>query len=100
MPDGVSDPPKPFLEPRIGERVAPRQAANKRRAVNVSVDEALLVDARALKINISRTLEEALYAKVHAEKVRRFQEENREAFESYNRFIAENGLWINEYRES
>lgn len=96
MTDGVSDSPKRWTGPRIGGRAA---TGGKKRAVNVSVDESLLAEARDLKINLSQTLEEVLQGKVRDEKIRRFQEENREAFESYNRFIEEHGLWIDEYRE-
>jgi antitoxin CcdA len=95
MTDGVSDPPKPFRGPRIGG-TAPR---SRKRAVNVSLDEALLADAKALGINLSCTLEKALRDKVHAEKVRRFQEEGRAAFESYNRFIAKHGIFGEEFQD-
>jgi antitoxin CcdA len=62
----------------------------KRRA-NVTVDGKLLVEAKALGINLSETLETSLRAKVKEEGGRRWLEENREAIESFNRYVNEHG---------
>ncbi|GAA0559529.1 hypothetical protein GCM10008942_05010 [Rhizomicrobium electricum] len=67
--------------------------------MNVSVDAALLAEAKALGLNLSQTLEDELRRKVHDEKVRRFKEESREAIEAHNRFIEENGIWSEKYRQ-
>jgi antitoxin CcdA len=69
-----------------------------RRPTNVSLDAALVDQARSLDINISRACEEGLERTVREERKRRFIEENKEAFEEYNRFIAENGLPLAKYR--
>jgi antitoxin CcdA len=74
------------------------QKPRPRKATNVSLDAELLAEARALGINLSRTLEERLAELVKAERTRRWQEENRAAIESMNRFTEENGVFGEEYR--
>jgi antitoxin CcdA len=69
-----------------------------RRPTNLSLDARLVEEARELGINLSRASEDALAREVKAERERRFKEENREAFEEYNRFIAEHGLPLERYR--
>jgi antitoxin CcdA len=69
-----------------------------RKATNVTVDAELLAEARALGINLSRTLEERLLELVKAERIRRWQEENRASIESMNRFIEKYGIFGEEFR--
>ena len=70
-----------------------------RKAVNLSVDANLVAEARALDLNLSRTLEEALRTSVREEKARRWQEENAEAIRLSNEELEKNGLWSDEYRQ-
>jgi antitoxin CcdA len=58
----------------------------KRRA-NVTVDSALLAEAKALGINLSQTLETGL----RDEMARRWLDENRAAIESFNKYVNEHG---------
>jgi antitoxin CcdA len=69
-----------------------------RKATNVTLDSALLEEARALGINLSRTLEERLLELVKAERIKRWQEENRASIESMNRLIEEEGIFGEEFR--
>jgi antitoxin CcdA len=80
--------------PRIGMPPKP----GRKRAVNVAIDENILSEARAQGINLSQLLEDNLRDRVRAEKVKCWQEESREAIKSYNRFIAEHGIWSKKYR--
>ena len=64
-----------------------------KRATNITADAELLDEAKSYGINLSRTFQEALEAKVKAERARRWLEENREAIESYNRHIEEHGTF-------
>jgi antitoxin CcdA len=89
MSSGFSDEQRPW---RQAEKRGPK------RAVNVSVDAALLVEAKALGLNLSQACEEAIRQKVREEKIRRFQDESREAIESHNKFIEENGIWSEKLR--
>ena len=74
-------------------------AARPKRAVNVSVDAEILEIAKHMEINLSQVLEGELRKRVREERVRRFQEEHREAIDSYNQFIAKHGIWSEKYRK-
>lgn len=71
----------------------------RKQAANVSIRSDLLRLARVKKINLSKTLKESL------ERIRKKQdnqawiEENREAVEAANRFVAERGLWSDGLRQ-
>jgi len=70
-----------------------------KRATNLSVDAALLDEARALRINLSQTFEEGLREAVRRGKTARWLEENRAALLAYNVWVAENGLPLAAYRQ-
>lgn len=79
-------------------RMIARQISSiPRRAVNLTLDAALVADAEALGMNLSRAVEEALRAKVSAEKGRRWAEENREAIKATNARVEREGLWSDDY---
>lgn len=64
-----------------------------RKAVNLSLDAALVAEARDLDLNLSRTVEEGLRERVREEKARRWREENAEAIRQANEELKQNGLW-------
>ncbi|MDB5704817.1 MAG: Post-segregation antitoxin (ccd killing mechanism protein) encoded by the plasmid [Sphingomonas bacterium] len=70
-----------------------------RRAANISLDSALIDDAKELGINISRACEEGLAKQIAEERGRRWLEENRAAIESSNAWVAEHGLPLAKYRQ-
>jgi antitoxin CcdA len=70
-----------------------------RRATNVSLDEQMVADAKALGINVSRACEVGLDAEIRAERGRRWIEENREANKAYTKYIEEYGLPLERYRQ-
>jgi len=90
---GLSDPPRQFRD-----TAAKSGKAALKRAVNVSVDANILDMAKAMNINLSQTLEDALRKRTQDERDRRFQDEHREAIEAHNRFIEKNGIWSKKYR--
>lgn len=63
-----------------------------RRATSMTLDAALLDEARALGVNLSRAAEEGILSQVRAERARRWNEENAEAIADYNKWIEENGI--------
>jgi antitoxin CcdA len=63
-----------------------------RRATSMTLDAALLDEARALGVNLSRAAQEGILAQVRSERARRWKEENAEAIAEYNRWIEENGI--------
>jgi antitoxin CcdA len=81
-----------------GGRVGQRPKAGRKRAVNVTVAEDVLADAKRLGMNISQVLEDELRKRVAEEKTRRWQEENRETIEAHNRFIEKHGIFGEEFR--
>jgi len=69
-----------------------------RRAANLSIDSALLDEAKELHINISQAAELGIRRVLAAEKAKRWTEENAEVVRSTNEYIARNGLPLREYR--
>ena len=80
-------------------RIRDEYAAYGKRATNVSVNQRLLEDAKVLDINLSATLERALEAEVRARKRERWLQENREAIEGYNTWVAEQGVFSPMFRK-
>jgi antitoxin CcdA len=70
-----------------------------RKSTNLSLDAQLVADAKAMGLNLSETAERAIAEAVREERVRRWQEENREAIEATNRYVEEHGLPLAEYRQ-
>lgn len=64
-----------------------------KKPTNLSLNSDLLVKARALGINLSASLEEALEAIVRRRLQEQWLEENREAIESYNEHVETNGVF-------
>ena len=69
-----------------------------RKSANLTLDKTLAEEARSLGINLSRAAEDGIAKAVKAEKERRWREENAEAIKSYNEWIEENGLPLEDYR--
>jgi antitoxin CcdA len=76
-----------------------RAETKNRKAANLSIDEAVLADAKALGINVSRAAETGIAEAVRKEKGRRWLEENREALESSNAWVEKHGLPLAKYRQ-
>lgn len=76
-----------------------RKESSGRKAANLSIDAAVLADAKALDINVSRAAETGIAEAVRAEKNRRWLEENREALLYFNEWVEEHGLPLDKYRQ-
>ena len=70
-----------------------------KKATNLSVNSDLLKKSRALDINLSATLEQALQAKLAELGAEEWASENRKAIKSYNDFVEEHGCFGEEYKE-
>ncbi len=70
-----------------------------KRATNLTVDTALLDEARGLGINLSATFEASLREAVRQQKAAQWLEENRAALHSSNEWIEKNGLPLEKYRQ-
>ena len=69
------------------DRKAPKQAAN------LSINRDLLKAARQSGVNLSAVLEEALVYRVAEAKRAAWLRDNAAAIDSYNSFVAENGVF-------
>ena len=70
-----------------------------RKSANVSLAANLVAEAKALDINLSRACEAGLEAALKQERKRRWQEENREAADASNAWVAKHGLPLARYRQ-
>ena len=78
--------------------MATKISDDRRRSTNVTLSERLVAEAKENGINVSRACEEGLAAAVKAEKERRWREENRQAIDSWNKYVAEHGLPLAKFR--
>ena len=79
---------------RIGSRMA-----GSKRAVNLSVDAEILAAAKAQGLNLSQVLEEELRQRTKETREKKWQEENREFVDSYNRLIERAGVFGEEFQD-
>lgn len=73
-------------------------ASGKRKPVNLSLDTGVVEAARQAGINLSQVSEAALRDAAHRDREQRWKEENREALESWARWIQEHGSPLDRYR--
>ncbi len=69
-----------------------------RAKVNLSIEAAVVREARNLGVNMSRVAEAAIAEAARLERNRRWREENREALEAYAREIEREGPALARYR--
>ncbi len=70
-----------------------------KKPTNLSVNSDLLAKTRALKINLSATLEQALESQLAQAEAAKWAEENKAAIRAYNDFVDKNGCFGDEFRE-
>ena len=73
-------------------------AQSSRKSLKLSIDLRLIEEARALGIDIGHAAETGLAKAIAAEKTRRWQEENKDAIESWNDYVRRNGLPLAKHR--
>lgn len=71
---------------------------SRARATNVSLDAALVAEAKALGISISQASNRGLEHAVKTARAERWLEANTEALESSNAWLRANGLPLEKYR--
>ncbi|MGI4877498.1 MAG: type II toxin-antitoxin system CcdA family antitoxin [Janthinobacterium lividum] len=76
-----------------------RNSAGPKRPTNVSLDAALVNDARALGVNVSAACEAGLRQELKAAREAAWREENRDAITAYNASIEANGVPLAQYRQ-
>lgn len=76
-----------------------RKVSDKpRKATNVSINEALLAEARMLKINVSKAAESGLVLALAEKRAELWLAENRAALDSSNAYVEQHGLPLAQYR--
>ena len=70
-----------------------------RKPANLSLDSALVLAAKELKINLSRAAEDGLRRAVSEARVAQWKAENAEAIASSNAYVEEFGLPLEQYRQ-
>ena len=70
-----------------------------KKSANLSINSDLLMKSKALNINLSSTLEQALKIKLSEAEGSRWREDNKKAIKVYNDLIEEQGCFSDEYRE-
>lgn len=76
------------------ERVKPRK-----RAVNLTIDAALVEEAKAAGLNLSEELRQALEKALREHRLRKARDEHRPAIEAHNQFVEAHGLLSDEWRK-
>ena len=74
------------------------KSTRRKRAVNLSIDEALLKEAKAAGTNLSALLEVSLDKLLRAGREQKWREENSDATVSMNDYVRKHGLWADKYR--
>lgn len=70
----------------------------KKKATNISINSELLEKAKKYKINISANVEKTLEELIRQYEIQNWEKENKDAIDSYNQRIAQNGLLSDEIR--
>lgn len=70
-----------------------------KKSTSMTVDRAVLEEARRLGINISQAAESGVMAAIHAERARLWKQENAGAIADYNAFVEANGLPLAKFRK-
>lgn len=69
-----------------------------KKATNLSINSDLLNKSKALNINLSATLEQALKTKLAETKAEHWKQENKRAIRAYSDMVDEQGLFADEHR--
>lgn len=70
-----------------------------RKATNLSLDGALVEEAKQLGINLSRACEDGLRKEISAERGRRWQDDNAAGIAASNAYVEKHGLPLEKYRQ-
>ena len=71
----------------------PYNSEAPKKAANLSINSDLLSQARALNVNLSATLEQALIETLRQKRQEQWLAENCEAIEAYNSHVEEHGVF-------
>lgn len=72
--------------------------STRRKAVNLTIDQDVLLAAREHKLNLSRLLEETLRAELQSLTQDEWRRRNKEAIDAYNTRVANRGVFSDKIR--
>lgn len=78
--------------------ITPKKRGTRAARVNLTLDQALVDEAKVLGVSISQASNQGLTAAVKTARWARWLEENKPALDSYNDWVAKNGLPLAKYR--
>lgn len=67
---------------------------NKRRAINLTINEEIVREAKALKLNTSKAAEAGIISDIKQARAEEWLRENKTAIQAYNEEIKERGLLL------
>jgi antitoxin CcdA len=77
----------------------PARVNAAKRATNVSLPGHMVDEAKRLGINVSQACETGLQEQVRKALGEEWKRQNRQAIESWNKWVAKNGMPYDEYRQ-
>lgn len=77
----------------------PSRFSGTKKPTNVSLPSDMVSEAKRLGINVSQACEMGLANILREAQKEEWKRENREAIESWNKWVAENGLPLAKYRQ-
>lgn len=72
--------------------------SSRRKAVNLTIDQDVLLAAREHKLNLSKILEETLRAELQVLTQNEWRQRNKEAIDAYNARVATQGVFSDRIR--
>jgi antitoxin CcdA len=69
-----------------------------KKSVNISMDEDLLAEAKALNVNISQASATGVRTAVRLAEMAAWKSENAASIKAYNQMIEKEGIWSEEFR--
>ncbi|HEY4115302.1 MAG TPA: type II toxin-antitoxin system CcdA family antitoxin [Rhizomicrobium sp.] len=88
-PEGFAEEARSFRDKHVRRAPGP----SRRVSIPVDIDEGLLMESKAMDINLSNFLEDELRQRVKEQRGRRWAEENKAFIDSYNAYIERNGVF-------
>jgi antitoxin CcdA len=84
---------------RMNLRMEVALGIDLRKPANLTLDAALIAEAKTLGINLSRAAEDGLRQAVSAAKAQIWKHENRQTLDGINQWVEQNGIPLAEFRQ-
>ena len=72
---------------------------SKRRSTSLSLDTALLDEAKSYGLNVSKSAEAGIAAALKSEREKQWREDNQAGLEAVNAYVEKNGLPLAQFRK-